>query len=50
MEFGSPMKISNTLIKALNNQISIEANAANSYLAYASWCEITGYDGSAAFF
>jgi len=44
------MKISASLVKALNNQISMEANATNAYLAAASWCEITGYDGSAAFF
>jgi ferritin len=44
------MKISAPLIKALNNQISMEANAANAYLSAASWCEITGYDGSASFF
>ena len=44
------MKISAPLIKALNNQISMEANAANSYLSAASWCDITGYDGAAKFF
>ena len=44
------MKISAPLVKALNNQISMEANAANAYLSAASWCEITGYDGSAGFF
>ena len=44
------MKISRALVKALNNQIAMEANAANSYLSAASWCEITGYDGAAAFF
>ena len=44
------MKISNTLVKAINNQIAIEANAANAYLSAASWSEITGYDGAAAFF
>ena len=44
------MKMSSALAKALNEQISMEANAANAYLAAGSWCEITGYDGSAAFF
>jgi len=44
------MKISNTLVKAINNQIAMEANAANAYLSAASWAEITGYDGAAAFF
>ena len=44
------MKISAPLVKALNNQISMEANAANAYLSAASWCEVTGYDGAANFF
>ena len=44
------MKISAPLVKALNNQISMEANAANAYLSVASWCEVTGYDGAAKFF
>ena len=44
------MKISKTMQSALNNQIVLEANASNSYLAMASWCEITGYEGGASFF
>ncbi|MEC4848029.1 MAG: ferritin [Nitrosarchaeum sp.] len=44
------MKISQNTKKLLNNQIVLEANAANSYLAMASWCEITGYVGAASFF
>ena len=44
------MKMTSTLTKALNDQIAMEANAANAYLAAGSWCEIIGYDGSAAFF
>ena len=44
------MKMSSALAKALNNQIAMEANAANAYLSAGSWCEITGYDGSASFF
>ena len=43
------MIISRNLIKALNNQIAMEASASNYYLAMASWCEITGYEGSASF-
>lgn len=43
------MKISRNLIKSLNNQIAMEASASNYYLAMASWCEITGYEGSASF-
>jgi len=44
------MKISEATKTALNNQIVLEANASNSYLAMASWCEITGYDGASHFF
>lgn len=44
------MKISPNTKKALNNQIILEANASSSYLAMASWCEITGYAGAASFF
>ena len=44
------MKISAPLVKALNKQIEMEANAANAYLSAASWCDITGYDGAAKFF
>ena len=36
--------------KALNNQISLEASASNSYMAMASWCEVTGYEGGSSFF
>ncbi len=36
--------------KALNDQIGLEANASNSYLAMASWCEVTGYEGAASYF
>ena len=43
------MKISAPLVKALNKQIEMEANAANAYLSAASWCDITGYDGAANF-
>jgi len=35
---------------ALNNQIALEANASNTYLAMASWCEVTGYEGGSNFF
>ena len=44
------MKISKNMQKALNNQISLEASASNSYMAMASWCEITGYEGGSGFF
>lgn len=44
------MKISLNTKKALIDQIVLEANASSSYLAMASWCEITGYGGAANFF
>lgn len=44
------MKISPKLKKALNDQIALEASALNSYLAMASWCEVTGYQGAANYF
>ncbi|MDH5463099.1 MAG: ferritin [Nitrosopumilus sp.] len=44
------MKISKNMQSALNNQIALESNASNSYLAMASWCEVTGYEGGASFF
>ncbi len=44
------MKISKNMQKALNNQITLEANATSNYLAMASWCEVTGYEGGASFF
>lgn len=36
--------------KALNDQVTLEASASNSYLAMASWCEVTGYQGAANYF
>ena len=44
------MKISTRMKKALNDQVALEANASNSYLAMASWCEVTGYEGAASYF
>src|SRR6187200_3709020 len=44
------MRISTEMAKAVNDQISYEASSANAYIAIGSWCERTGYDGSAAFF
>ena len=41
------MKISAKMKKALNDQVAMEAYASNYYLSMASWCELTGYDGSA---
>ncbi len=44
------MKISTKMKKALNDQVTLEASASNSYLAMASWCEVTGYQGAANYF
>ncbi|MDH3340291.1 MAG: ferritin [Nitrosopumilus sp.] len=44
------MKLSSNMKKVLNDQILLEASASNSYLAMASWCEITGYQGAANYF
>ena len=44
------MKISDDLKQALDNQVRLEAAASNAYLAMASWSEIAGYEGAAAYF
>jgi len=44
------MKISAKLKKTLNDQVTLEAFASNSYLSMASWCEVTGYQGAASYF
>lgn len=44
------MRISAKMKKALNDQVALEAAASNSYLAMASWCEVTGYQGGANYF
>ena len=44
------MRISSEITKAINDQISYEASSSYTYVAIGSWCERTGYDGSAAFF
>lgn len=44
------MKLSPKMKKALNDQVILEASASNSYLAMASWCEVTGYQGAANYF
>ncbi|MFB5645192.1 MAG: ferritin [Nitrosopumilaceae archaeon] len=36
--------------KLLNDQITMEGFASNYYLSMASWAEITGYEGAAAYF
>ncbi|MHA7734394.1 ferritin [Nitrosopumilus sp. S6] len=44
------MRISTKMKKALNDQIALEGLASSSYLAMASWCEVTGYKGAADYF
>jgi ferritin len=44
------MRISSETAKAINDQIAYEASATQAYVAIGSWCERTGYDGSATFF
>ncbi len=44
------IRISSQMTEAINNQIAYEASAVHAYIALGSWCERTGYDGSAAFF
>ena len=44
------MKISPKMKKSLNDQVGLEAAASNNYLAMASWCEVTGYQGAADYF
>ena len=44
------MKISNDITHSLNEQMALEAGAAQYYLATASWCELSGYEGAAAYF
>lgn len=36
--------------KALDGQVELEAAASNSYLAMASWCETSGYEGASTYF
>jgi ferritin len=42
-------RLSQTLAKALNQQMTNEAHNAQIYLAYASWASSEGYDGIANF-
>jgi ferritin len=44
------MRISSQMEKAINDQISYEASSTNAYVAIGSWCERTGFKGSAVFF
>ena len=41
--------LSETIEKALNEQIKIEASSSQVYLAMASWAEVQGFEGVASF-
>lgn len=41
--------LSNEIENALNNQISLEAQSSQYYLAMACWAETNGFDGTAGF-
>ena len=38
------------IVEILNRQVKMEAHSSAAYLAMAAWCDIRGYDNSAAFF
>ena len=38
------------IVEFLNRQVKMEAHSSAAYLAMAAWCDIRGYDNSAAFF
>lgn len=42
-------RFSDTMEKALNDQMTREAHQAQVYLSYASWAEVNGFPGVAAF-
>ena len=42
--------INKKIEEAINEQVANEAYASSSYLSMASWCEVTGLRGAAAFF
>lgn len=44
------MKLSKSMQAGLNNQIALELSASNNYMAMASWCAVTGYEGGSSFF
>ena len=44
------MRLSDEMIKILNEQIVMESEAASFYLYMASWCEVSGHDGASEFF
>jgi ferritin len=42
--------LSKKIEKLLQEQIEVESNSSYAYLAMASWCEVNGLEGGAAFF
>lgn len=42
--------LSTTIENSLNEQILLETNACNKYLAMATWADVSGYNGVANFF
>jgi len=38
------------IVDVINQQIKMEAQSSAAYLAMAAWCDVRGYDNSAAFF
>lgn len=44
------MEISKTLVAMFNKQIALESVASQKYLGTATWCELSGYPGGAAYF
>jgi len=41
--------ISEKIAKAINDQIALEEHSSRVYMSMASWCEVQGYPGAAAF-
>lgn len=44
------MRIPDSVVQALNEQVKLELGASNSYLAMAVWLEVEGYEGSASYY
>ncbi len=44
------MNISKKMSQTLNEQVLLEIEASNKYLAMACWCEVNGYEGGASYF
>ena len=42
--------LNDEIVEILNKQVKMEAQSSASYLGLAAWCDVRGYDNSAAFF